>query len=132
MQQEKDFIKREIQRLTIFISRIIGRLQETEIEDLENTLDQVDDELKSEFGFNLAEMPLMPDKTLLEKVKNLSENNVEQLAILLATIADKLDDRDQINKLVRKAIIMLDHVDSMSDTFSIKRMELKNTLKQRL
>ena len=132
MQQEKDFIKREIQRLSIFLSKLIGSLQEIEENDIKSELDQISNELKGELGFDLNDIENMDDTTLIEKIKNLNELNVEQLAFLLATIDEKTGIRDKRNNWAPKAILLLDRVDSMSDIFSIKRMELKNKLKQRL
>ena len=132
MQQEKDFIKREIQRLTLFLNKLIGSLQETDTEDVMNELEQVGAELKSEFGYDLNEIEHMDDQALIEKFKSLNENNIEQLAILLAIVEEKTANRYQNTNLIRKAIVLLEHVDSVSETFSIKRMELKIKLQQRL
>ncbi len=132
MQQEKDFIKREIQRLTIFLSKLIGQIQDTKENDFEQELDQLGLELKNEFDFDIYEVLTIAEKELLEKVEKFNEVNVAQLAQLFVTVADKFEVGEKKDIMIKKALALLNHIDSISNTFSLQRMELKNKLQDRL
>ena len=132
MQQEKDFIKREIQRLTIFLSKLIGQIQDTKENGFEQELDQLGLELKNEFDFDIYEVLTIAEKELLEKVEKFNEVNVAQLAQLFVTVADKYEVGEKKDIMIKKALALLNHIDSISNTFSLQRMELKNKLQDRL
>ena len=132
MQQEKDFIKREIQRLTTFLSKLIGQVQDIKENDFERELDQLGLELKNEFDFHIHEILSIPDKELLEKVEKYNEVNLEQLAKLFATVADKFGAGEKKEIMIRKALALLSHIDNISNTFSLERMKFKNKLQKGL
>lgn len=132
MQEDKDFIKREIQRFTLFLSRLVGRVQELEEQNFEVDFKQLDLEFKREFDSDLSTLYQMPDEELLEKIRELHEDHIEKLSELLAMLANKIGEDLARKSLIHKSIVLLDHVDSISSTFSLQRMELKKKLRKYL
>ena len=129
MQQEKDYIQREIQRLTLLLSKLIGKALGLETMDFEQEFQNIESDLKNEFDLSLTEISKMGDLELAEKLNELDKVHLEKLAELITVLVNS----PQIefgNGLAKKGIVILDFLDNDSKTFSLKRMELKNTLQQ--
>ncbi|NJB35284.1 hypothetical protein [Croceivirga sp. JEA036] len=129
MQQEKDFIQREIQRLTLLIAKLLERALAMPITETEQETKAIEATLKAEFGFTLKEILVLEDAIFLNRIKEINHEHLEKLAELISVIVQKeLKDFDQ--SLAVKGLALLDYVDSVTQTFSFKRMELLKTLQQ--
>ena len=130
MQQEKDFIQREIQRLTLLLNKLIGKALGLDIDGFDQGIQNIESDLKSEFDLSLREILEMENSELIAHIRELDEQHLEKIAELISILVKKPKTENR-NQLAKKGIVLLDFLDSHSKTFSLKRMELKNTLRDR-
>ncbi|BFP40050.1 hypothetical protein FGF1_08950 [Flavobacteriaceae bacterium GF1] len=131
MQQEKDVIQREIQRLTLFLTKLIGKAVGLSTNDFEQGFQNIESDLKNEFDLTLREITNLDDSKLTKKLEGLDEQHLEKLAELITALVGNLQN-DFGSELAKKGIVILDFLNNNSKTFSLKRMQLKNTLQQGL
>ncbi|WP_350287224.1 hypothetical protein [uncultured Croceitalea sp.] len=131
MQQERDYIQREIQRLTLLLTKLIGKALELKTDDFEQGFHNIESDLKNEFDLTLSDISEMEDSELSEKLDGLDEQHLEKLVELIAHLVHNLEVAFRI-KLAKKGIVMLDFLDANSKTFSLNRIELRNKLLQQL
>lgn len=129
MQQEKDYIQREIQRLTLLLTKLIGKVLGLNTNDFEKETQNIESALKTEFDLTLKEIAQIEDSALVEKIKGLNEEHLEKLAELISVLVNHKQ-VEYGSGLEEKGIVILNFLESNSKTFSFKRMELKNTLQQ--
>ena len=129
MQQEKDYILREIQRLTLLLTKLIGKALGLNPNEFEQETQNIESDLKTEFDLTLREISKMEDSVLLERIHKLNEEHLEKLAELICVLLNNKQTEYE-NRLAQKGIVILNFLDSKSKTFSFKRIELKNTLQQ--
>ncbi len=120
MKQEEDFILREIQKISELIAKLLGRVSN-------QNLAEVDRTLKSQFDLSISDIINLNNIDLQIKVQNLHNEHIEKLAHLIYNIILNVDDLNK-NELANKAIIMIDLVDGKSKTFSVERQNLKKQL----
>lgn len=130
MQQEKDFIQREIQRLTLLLNKLIGKALGLDIDGFDQGIQNIESDLKSEFDLSLREILEMENSELIAHIRELDEQHLEKIAELISILI-KNPKTENRNQLAKKGIVLLYFLDSHSKTFSLKRMELKNTLRDR-
>lgn len=131
MQEEKDYIQREIQRLTLLLKKLIGKALGIKSNDFEQEIQNIESDLKNEFDLTLREISEMENSELTKKISGLNEQHLEKLAELIKVVSEN-SQNDFGKKIAKKGIVILEYLDNNSKTFSIKRMELKNTLQHRL
>ena len=129
MQQEKDYIQREIQRLTLLLTKLIGKALGLNPNEFEQETQNIESDLKTEFDLTLSRIEKMDDSILVEKIKGLNEEHLEKLAELISVLVNHKQ-VEYGSRLAEKGIVILNFLDSKSKTFSFKRIELKNTLQQ--
>jgi len=133
MENSKDFIEREIQKLTLMLIKLISQVSGANLNDFEIGIKETNDVLKSEFDLTIGEISNMTDFTLIEKIGVLHETHIEKLVELLYEIIKKNDliEAEKVydgNKLIEKALLLIEYIDMNSNTFSLKRSNLKNVL----
>ncbi|WP_010521148.1 hypothetical protein [Aquimarina agarivorans] len=127
MQEEKDFIKREIQKLTLVFQKLIGLIVKIEPKNLENELTTIESDLKRTINLTLKEISEMSEVEFIEKIKFFDEQNLEQLLELIHVIITKSHKNLKLN-LAKKGIVIADYLDKNSKTFSLKRHDFKKAL----
>lgn len=137
MEQRKDFIEREIQKLTLLMIKLINQISGANINDFEIGIKETNNALKSQFDLTIEEISNMQDFTLIEKISSLQETLVEKLVELLNEIIKKNDliKTEKIinkNKLIKKTLLLIEYIDKNSNTFSLERLKMKNVLQQRV
>ena len=120
MKQEEDFILREIQKISELIAKLLGRVSN-------QNLAEVDRTLKSQFDLSISDIINLNNINLQIKVQNLHNDHIEKLAHLIYKMILNVDDLNK-NELANKAILMIDLVDEKSKTFSVERQNLKKQL----
>ncbi len=137
MKIEKDFIKREIQKLTLLLISLIEKINSLNSSNASSGIEEINEALKSEFDLTLRNLTRMGNSELLKQVEKLHESHIEKLAELMyeivikAELPDLNEDYDK-QKIARKAILLIDFLNEKSNTFSMKRMNIKNVLQQRI
>ena len=109
MKQEEDFILREIQKITELITKLLGRVSNQNMVEVDRTL-------KSQFDFSISDIIKLNNIDLQIKIQNLHNDHIEKLAHLIYKMVLNVDDLNK-NELANKAILMIDLVDEKSKTF---------------
>lgn len=137
MQQEKDYLQREIQKLTLFLTKLISKISGSNLDNIEIDLQQTDQEFQNNFGFSLFELMDLPNEKILDKLKGINQTHLEKITDLLFESVRKANEMDtdsgiNIKIFSKKTIFLLDYLDNSSGAYSIDRMNKKNVLQQNL
>ncbi|WP_298478805.1 hypothetical protein [uncultured Maribacter sp.] len=135
MIEEKDFILREIQRLTLLLKQLISKVTDLDSGNISNGIEETEQALKSEFDLSIKEISEISNKDLLRIIQGMNETHIEQLIELVFELIKKIKaSNENINldqsELIKKNILMINKLDENSTTFSMERMNIKNVLQQ--
>lgn len=131
MEVEKDFIQREIQRLTLVLAKLVGKALGLNTDDFEQEFQNIESELKSEFDLTLVGISEMKAIALKNKIEGLDGQHLEKLVELITAVVVN-SEKGFGQKLARNGILIIDFLDASSKTFSLRRMELKSILQKML
>lgn len=123
MQQEKDYIKREVEKVILFIKRLLDKTPNIDLEDVLNS-----EEISSALSFNLKRIVLISVENFNSKVKDLDPSILEQLVKLFLKLANKETENKTTH--LKKALILLELIDKKDKVFSIERRTLKQKLER--
>jgi hypothetical protein len=133
MQQSKDYLMREIERLSVLLIGLIEKISGSKSENTQDNLDEVSQALKCELDLSISEISQIESSELLNHLSNLQESHIQQLVELLYQLYVK---SEQLNmnksKIAKKAILLIDYLNEKSNIFSLERMDMKNELKQNI
>jgi hypothetical protein len=137
MEVEKDFIKREIQKLLLLLNSLIGKISGINLNNAESEIGDINEALKNEFDLSLVRIAKMKNSELIEHISKLHESHIEKILeliyeIILKTESVNFGEDFEKTKIIQKGIIIIEHINEKSKTFSIERMNMKNFLKQSL
>lgn len=133
MAVERDFIKREIEKLVLVLTSLIDKMSRLKSGNTQNSMEEVNQTLKSAFDLTLEDFNEMDSQDFLKKIRNLHESHIEKLIELLYTMvqsAELTEVNRNYNKamLSEKAVLLIDFLHANSTTFSVERMTIKNEL----
>lgn len=133
MAVERDFIKREIEKLVLVLTSLIDKMSGLKSGNTQNSMEEVNQTLKSAFDLTLEDFNEMDSQDFLKKIRNLHESHIEKLIELLYTMvqsAELTEVNRNYNKamLSEKAVLLIDFLHANSTTFSVERMTIKNEL----
>ncbi len=134
MQQESDYLLREVKKLILFITNLISNLNTSNKDALENAIRETDDSIRKKWGISLKEIASITGCDFINKFNELQEVPIEKLAELLNVFIKKsaeLEVNEHYNRkeLAEKGILLINILNDKSKTYSIKRMELKRSYK---
>jgi hypothetical protein len=137
MEVEKDFIKREIQKLLLLLNSLIGKISGINSNNAGSEIGDINEALKNEFDLSLVRIAKMENSELIEHISKLHESHAEKILeliyeIILKTESVNFGENFEKTEIVQKGIIIIDHINEKSKTFSIERMNMRNYLKQSL
>ncbi len=137
MHHEKDYLQREIQKLTLLLTKLISKISDSHLDNVENDLQQTDQEFQDNFGFSLFELVNMSNQKILDNFKDIDQTHLEKITELMFESVKKAKETGKniginIKTLSEKTIFLLEYLDNSSGTFSIDRMNKKNVLQQNL
>ena len=114
---------------------LIGKVKGSNAGNIGSEANEIDQALKSEFDLSLVEIIEKSNEDLLNIVGNMNEVHIENIIELLFEINKK--SKEQIgnlnlntSELIKKNILLIEFLDKRSNTFSMPRMNMKNTLQQ--
>lgn len=133
MPVERDFIKREIEKLVLVLTSLIDKMSRLKSGNTQNSMEEVNQTLKSAFDLTLEDFNEMESQDFLKKIRNLHESHIEKLIELLYTMvqsAELTEVNRNYNKamLSEKAVLLIYFLHANSTTFSVERMTIKNEL----
>lgn len=135
MEQETDFILREVKRLTLLISNLISDFGNLGSDEVESGIQDTDDLIKKEWDLSFKDIISYSDDDLINKLKNTPEIHIEKLAELLSEVIKKintseLESQYNKNELAIKGILLINNLNENSKIYSMKRMEIKSILQK--
>lgn len=135
MEQETDFILREVKRLTLLISNLISDFGNLGSDEVESGIQETDDLIKKEWDLSFKDIISYSDVDLINKLKNTPEIHIEKLAELLSEVIKKintpeLESQYNKNELAIKGILLINNLNENSKIYSMKRMEIKSILQK--
>lgn len=135
MEYSKDFIEREIQKLTLLLIKLVNGLSENNTINSENEIKETEESLKKIFGLTVTEIIEMDDVFIVEKLKYVHPIHFEKLVELIYVIVKKnkfIDNEKDKKELINKGLSFIDLVNSKSEVFSLDRINLRNSLEKLL
>ncbi|MDB2570872.1 hypothetical protein N9X82_00135 [Polaribacter sp.] len=137
MQQESDYLLREVKKLILFITNLISNLNTSNKDALENAIRETDDSIRKKWGISLKEIASITSCDFINKFNELQEVPIEKLAELLNVFIKKsaelvVNEHYNRKELAKKGILLINILNDKSKTYSIKRMELKKELQRHL
>jgi hypothetical protein len=133
MQQSKDYLEREIERLSVLLIGLIEKISGSKSENTQDELDEVSQALKGELDLSVSEISQIESSELLNHLSNLQESHIQQLVELLYQLYVKSEQLDMNkSKIAEKAILLIDYLNENLNIFSLERMDMKNELKQNI
>ena len=135
MIEEKDFILREVLRLTLLLKQLISKITGLDSGNVSIGIEETEQSLKSEFDLSIKEISEMSNDDLLKIVQGMNDTHVEKLIELVFELIKKIRaSNENINleqsELIKKNILMINLLDENSKTFSMERMSIKNVLQR--
>ena len=135
MINSKDFLEREIEKLNLMILKLISLISKSNPNDFENDIKETDEFLKTNFDLTIGEISTMSNSNFIEKIRDLHESHTDKLVELLFEIIQKMDSNETeqgFNKhhLIEKSLLLIEYIDNNSTTFSVSRLNIKNTFQQ--
>ena len=133
MEQETDYILKEVKRLTTFITNLISNVSTLNSDEIKSGIKETDDFIKKEWNLSFKEIISLTEIEFINRLKELPEVHLEKLAELLSEIIKKIDTPELKNKynkneLANKGILLIDNINKKSKVYSMKIMEIKNVL----
>jgi hypothetical protein len=123
--QQKDFLLREIEKISTLILSIIGKFVPSKtIEEQQHTEELISNQLKEHYGNDLKSILSVDEKgfeTEFSHNKGFNYENIELLADLLYTLGN--DDFEIKTTYIKKALELYEFIDRISKTFSFERQE---------
>ncbi|MEM6516032.1 MAG: hypothetical protein AAF688_07595 [Bacteroidota bacterium] len=127
MQQEKDYLLREVQRLSFVLSQLILKAIGKKSNGLDQDFESIEQTLRTEFDFDLTELAKMDKMQFNTLMSSLNESHLEKLAELIYHVVENSNQLLR-HELLEKGLLILEFLEENSQLFSIKRMQLKNKL----
>ena len=132
--QQKDFILREIEKISTLLRYLIGKLiPSNSVENYEETIELINRELVENSGFNINEILEFSikdfDKVLIQN-KGYSFENIELLADLLYTLGN--DQSQPKNNYLKKTLQLYEYINEKSKTYSFERISKIEEIKELL
>lgn len=129
--QQKDFILREIEKMSILIQYLLGKYKPAKsVEEYQTNEKSFNMEFKEKYGKELEFfLNLNPQNFEKEfcKTKGFTFENIELMADLLLKLGN--DDYSDSQKYLNQALAMYLFIDKTSKTFSMERIQKINELK---
>lgn len=125
MQEEKDYLKKEIKKIISFLKRLIEKASNNH--SLEELNLMYSEDFSSMFDYNLNDFINLTNKEFKEHLKNTNSQILENLLTLFYKLSKKEEKKNR-KLCVEKALILLNLIDEKEKTFSLERMRLKQEL----
>ena len=134
MQHSKDYLEREIEKLSLMLISLIEKVTGLNANTASDELDEIDATMQGELDLNLGKISEMGSKEFLDHISSLHLTHVEQLSellyrLVLKTKSSNLNQSYDNSKIAKKAILLINVLEEKSKIFSMKRLEMKEHLK---
>lgn len=133
MEQENDYIKREIQKLSLILMNLFNKMVSADLNNVEAVMLETSEKLNEYFSLSLNEIARIGNSNLIRKIESFHEEHLEKLIELIYKTLQKSDEfnvelgfekKESSNKLS----LMIDFENEKSKSFSVERMNMKSQL----
>ncbi len=129
--QQKDFILREIEKISVMLQYLIGKVIPSKtIQEHQTTEKLINKELQEQYGKDLKSILNVNQydfDTVFSKNKGFTYENIELLADLLYTLGN--NEYSKAPEYLHKALEIYNYIDVKSKTFSFERINKINAIK---
>jgi len=133
--EQRDYILREIEKISVMLLAMLGKFRRIKSKkQFEQERSMIDNELEEAGELSIDKLISFTDEEIIsyiDKNKGFDPGNMELLVDLLNVFAENLPENDSQN-LNKKALLILEHIDRESRTFSMERSLKINSLKEKL
>ena len=112
MEQETDYILREVKRVTTFITNLISNISTLSGFEIESGIKETDDFIRKEWNLSFNEIITLNNSEFIIRLKELPEVHLENLAKLLSEITKKintleLENKYNVTEIANKGILLI-------------------------
>jgi len=133
--EQRDYILREIEKISVMLLAMLGKFKRIKSrKQFEQERSMIDNELKEAGQLSIDKLLSFTEEEIISyivKNKGFDPGNTELLADLLVVFAKNLPENESHN-LIKKAVLILEHIDNKTRTFSMERSLKINRLKEKL
>ena len=135
MQQSRDFLEREIEKLSLLLNSLLNKLNDTKLEEQDKSLEEINTSLQEEFGLSIEDFYTLDQAAMATKLKHIHHTNLDKMAELYYLMIENSEESKckallSSSKTIDNIIFMLDCASEKSATFSYERMNLKTALQK--
>jgi hypothetical protein len=127
--ERRDYLISQIEEMGLFFARLIGRLQKR-IQDHEEDqlMEDARNALSVQFGWDLEELLFLDQQSFISLMEEnlLADDHYEKMAAIFEFLGDCEAGRKTLLRkelYLRKALLLLEHIEYKSFTYSMERRE---------
>jgi len=134
MEIERDFIKREIQKINLILIGLLAKVTGANANHSNIGIDDLNETFKEMFDLSLTEFIEKEESELEKKLTTINHSHLDKIIDLLFEIiqrkeVDGFELGVESTKISKRTIFLINYLDRTTKTFSIKRMDIKNWLR---
>ena len=124
MQEEKDYLQRDIERITLFLKTLLRRVAGFTDVNLTPEYDQLEKELQTQIDFSLQDLSDMDTMDLDQKMASLPLVHIEKLAEIAFELLKKQLVTVNPKNFAGNVLYMLEYINRESSVFSLHRQQM--------
>lgn len=127
--ERRDYLMSQIEEMGLFLSRLIGRLYKRKQDnEEEQVMEDARNALSVQFGWDLEELLFLNNESFISLMEEnlLADDHYEKMASVFEFLGDYVPDNKTILRkelYLRKALLLLEHLEFKSCTYSIERQD---------
>ena len=127
--ERRDYLMSQIEEMGLFLSRLIVRLYKRKQDnEEEQVMEDARNALSVQFGWDLEELLFLNNESFISLMEEnlLADDHYEKMASVFEFLGDYVPDNKTILRkelYLRKALLLLEHLEFKSCTYSIERQD---------
>jgi|GEM_PF-2016285 len=130
--EKRDYLETLIEQMGLFIKKMLsGLINDIGTENEDKTINTIEESFLSEFKISIDELIALSETDFNAKITEigLKETHIENLSELLYQMSlSHKNNANKSNLLNKKALLLLDLADSITNSYSINRINKKNKI----
>ncbi|MGV8138072.1 MAG: hypothetical protein AB2L20_22915 [Mangrovibacterium sp.] len=127
--ERRDYLMNQIEEMGLFLARLISRLyRRKQDNEEEQVMEEARSALSVQFGWDLDELLFLDNESFISLMEEnlLADDHYEKMASVFEVLGDLVPDTKTILRkelYLRKALLLLEHLEFKSCTYSMERQE---------
>ncbi len=127
--ERRDYLMSQIEEMGLFLARLISRLyRRKQDNEEEQVMEEARSALSVQFGWDLDELLFLDNESFISLMEEnlLADDHYEKMASVFEVLGDLVPDTKTILRkelYLRKALLLLEHLEFKSCTYSMERQE---------